>query len=184
MVSNDSPERILDPVEMLNECLERAWNKICDAYDASASLPEIHCLFEQADLSKPVQAAETVLVNMLLEVMEYICRFSPWYTKPARAFGLYSVRDSTANRIRWMLAPEAAQKWACILQPLQQAIEKYNGLIQAFRLVDDLMARTTPEDPIVTASCSCIPPRAIQIRYSVLIKAEIICDRCRQPYLL
>lgn len=184
MITNNSPERILDPVEILNECLERAWKKLSDAYDASTSMPEIHDLFDRVDLSKPDQAAEEVLINMLLEVMECICRFSPWYTKPPRAFGLNSVRDNTSNRTRWILAPEAAQKWDCVLQPLRQVIEKYNGLIQAILLVDNLMARATPDDPIVTACCSCIPPRAIQIRYSVLIKAEIICDRCRQPYLL
>jgi hypothetical protein len=183
MVPNNSPERTLDPVEMLNACLERAWNKICDTYDASATMPEINALFDQADLSKPASAAEAVLVNMLLEVMECICRFSPWYTRPPRAFGLNSVRDTTTNRSRWILAPEAVQKWAYALEPLCELIQKYHGLIQAILLVDGLMSRNALDDPVVTACCSCIPPRAIQIRYSVLIKAEILCERCQQPYL-
>ena len=184
MINENSQQKTLDPVEMLVDCLERAWKKICDTYDASASLPDMRSLFEHADTSQPEQAAETVLINMLLEVMECICRFSPWYTKPPRAFGLTQVRDLLNNCSRWMLAPEAAQKWDEIIQPLCETIERYRGLIQAVLLVDDLMARTTPDDPIVTACCSCIPPRAIQLRRSVKIKAEIVCDKCHQPYLM
>jgi len=183
MADNYSSEQVLDPVEMLVECLERAWEKICHDYDASSSMPDLKSLFDQANISDPDQAAEMVLVNMLLEVMECICRFSPWYTRPPRAFGLSSVRDCTSNRTRWMLAPEAAQRWSEIIQPLCAAIEKYCGLIQAVLLVDNLMAKTTPDDQIVTACCSCLPPRAIQLRQSIIQKAEIICDHCRQPYL-
>jgi hypothetical protein len=184
MVPNDSPEMTLDPVEMLNDCLERAWDKICDTYDASASLPEMQILFEGADLSRPASAAEGVLINMLLEVMESICRFSPWYTKPPRAFGLTKVRDTTSNRSHRIMAPEASQKWDDFLKPLGEMIRKYGALIQAVLLVEGLMAKSNPDDPIVTACCSCIPPRAIQIRHSALVKVEILCERCRQPYLL
>jgi len=179
----ETSHKTLDPVEHINGCLERAWQNICTTYDASTSLPEVQALFDQADISQPCHAAETVVVNMLLEVMESICRFSPWYTKPPRAFGLTSVRDGTLNRTRWSLAPEAAHKWEPVLGPISDVIQKYNGLLQAILLVDGLMARSTPDDPTITACCSCIPPRAIQIKQSVLVKAEIICDQCKQPYL-
>jgi hypothetical protein len=118
---------------------------------------------------------------MLLEVIESISRFSPWYKMPARAFGLASVRDSQTNRVIWRLAPEAGQKWAKILEPLTRVIRDYTGLIQAILLVDDLM-RDMPGDPCVIASCSCLPPHTIQIRQSVLDKSAIICEACMQAY--
>ena len=184
MVEEGTYQKTLDPVETLLDCLERAWKKVCDTYDASAGLPDMQTMFENTDTTNPEQAAETVLINMLLEVMECICRFSPWYTKPPRSFGLTSVRDHLNNCSRWMLAPEAVQKWEDILQPMCEAIEKYRGLIQAVLLVDNLMARTTPNDLVVTACCSCVPPRSIKVRRSVMIKAEILCDECHQPYMM
>jgi len=182
MVPANSLDKCHDPVEMLNACLEHAWDKICQAYDATADLPSLPGLFSGADLSSPSQAAQVVLVNMLLEVMECIGRFSPWYTKPARAFGLTSLRGSKTQRTCWLLAPEAIQKWGTVLASLEQAIHKSSGLVQAILLVDGLMARSETEDPCVTASCRCVPPRVIQLKRSVLLKTEIICHLCQQPY--
>jgi hypothetical protein len=181
MTSTDTVDRILDPIETLNATIERAWLELCRAFDATACLPEMQVLFDAADLSRPNQAAESVLAAMLLEVMESVGRFSPWYKMPARAFGLTSLREGKTGRLRWSLAPEAVQRWQGVLEPLSTVIRKYSGLIQALVLVDDLM-QDISGDPCVTAYCQCLPPHAISIRQSVLVKAEIICESCLQPY--
>jgi len=182
MVPTDTVDQVIDPIETLNATVESAWVTLCKAYDVSACLPDVQTLFEGVDLTRPNQAAESVVVVMLLEVMEGVGRFSPWYKMPSRAFGLTSVRDGKANKLRWMLAPEAVHKWQEILTPLSAVIRKYSGLIRAVVLVDDLM-QDLPGDPCVTARCGCTPPRRIQIRRSVLTKAEILCDACLQPYI-
>jgi hypothetical protein len=174
--------KTLDPVEMLNQILGRIWQDLCCAYDASASLPDVKTLFNGADLSRPTQAAKIVIANMLLEVMENIGRFSPWYTRPARAFGLTSLRDPATQKSRWILAPEAVQKWQFVVEKLSTAIHKNYSLIQAMILVDGLMEDASEEDPYVTAHCTCSPPRSIHITHSVLVKAEILCDACMQPF--
>jgi hypothetical protein len=181
MVPTDTVDRILDPIETLNAMIERAWLELSRAFDVTACLPDTQALFEDADLSRPSQAAEAVLAAMLLEVMESVGRFSPWYKMPARAFGVISTRDGRTGQLRWILAPEAVQRWLHILEPLITVIRKYSGLIQALVLVDDLMG-DTPGDPCVTACCNCIPPHAITLPQSVLVKAEIICESCLHPY--
>jgi hypothetical protein len=182
MSPTDTVDRIIDPIEVLNTTIERAWLAVCRAYDESACLPDMQALFDGADLSRPNQAAETVVVNMLTEIIENVGRFSPWYKRPARAFGLTSMRENQTSQMRWLLAPEAVQKWQEVITPLATVIRKYSGLIRAMVLVDDLM-QDIPGDPCVIAHCGCIPPHTIQLRRSVLTKAEIICDTCLQPYV-
>jgi hypothetical protein len=182
MVPANTLDLTFDPVEMLNGMLERAWMALCNTYDVTACLPEIGVLFEQVNLAEPGTAAQSVLVNMLTEVIECIGRFSPWYKMPARAFGLISVRNSLKERAHWVLAPEALQKWRQVLAPLSAAIEKYSGLIQALILVDDLMQEEPFNDPCVIAHCQCEAPRTIQIKRSILERAEILCDECKQPF--
>ena len=181
MVSFDTIERTIDPVEVLRGAIEHAWTEICHAFDASTSLPDMQTLFEDVDLTRPNEAAEQVLLVMLQEVIESIGRFSPWYKQPARAFGLTSVRDVKTNRFKWILAPEAVHRWQESLSPLSYAIRRYSGLIKAMVLVDDLMA-DMDINPCVRASCGCIPPNTIQIRKSILEKSEILCERCMQPF--
>ena len=181
MVPTDTVDRILDPIETLNETIEHVWLELCQAFDVTACLPDMQALFEDADLSRPNQAAEAVLAAMLLEAMESVGRFSPWYKMPARAFGLTSMREGKAGRLRWILAPEAVQRWHSSLDALAAVIRKYSGLIHALVLVDDLM-QDIPGDLCITAYCSCVPPHAIYIRQSVLVKAEILCESCLQPY--
>jgi hypothetical protein len=181
MTPTDTVDRILDPIETLNTTIERLWLDVCRAYDVTACLPEMQALFEAADLSRPNQAAEAVLAAILLEVMESVGRFSPWYKMPARAFGLTSMREGKTGRLRWTLAPEAAQRWHTGLDSLAAVVRKYSGLIQALVLVDDLM-QDFPGDPCITAYCQCAPPHAIHIRQSVLVKAEILCESCQEPY--
>ncbi len=182
MVPTNTIDRTVDPVEVLREAIECAWGAICQGYDLSACLPDMPTLFATVDLSHPNQAAEAVVVVMLQEAIESVGRFSPWYKQPARAFGLTSTRDVRTRQVKWMLAPEAVQRWQPVLTPLANVIRKYRGLIRAMVLVDDLMA-DGESDPCITACCSCDPPHSIQIRKSVLVKAEILCERCLQPYI-
>ena len=172
----------VDPVEMFERVLEHAWQILKEAFDAYGSLPEIQTLFEGTDLTMPKQAAELVLVNMLLEISESISRFSPWYTKPARSFGIISIRDPKTNCIRRSLAPEAIQKWSTLITQLAVSIRKNSGLIHAVILVDGLMGNASSEDPCIIAHCGCMPPRTIQIKQSILDQAYIFCESCRQPF--
>lgn len=182
MVPADTLDHIIDPVEALNRALESAWLAVCQAYDVNACLPEMQNLFAGVNLDRPQQAAQSVLVAMLLEVIECTGRFSPWYKLPARAFGLVSAREPQAGAPLWALATEAVQRWQGCLQPLVQVVRKYSGLIQAMILVDDLM-QDLPGDPCVMAQCSCTPPHTIQIRRSVLDKTLITCHTCMQPFV-
>jgi hypothetical protein len=182
MAPIQSSEQIFDPVEALVDTLEHAWQELCDAYDVSSCLPDLQTLFAEADLSCPEHAAGAVVTAMLLEVTECVGRFSPWYKMPARAFGLVSVQNSKTRRNRWILAPEAQQRWETLLEPITDIVSKYSGLIQAMVLVDDLM-QDIPGDPCITARCQCSPPHNIQIRKSVLEKAEILCHQCMQAYV-
>lgn len=182
MVPINARDKPIDPVEMINGTLERAWETIRVTYDISANLPDMRELFEGANLSRPSQAAETVIANMLIEVTECVSRFSPWFKMPARAYGLTSMRDRTTNQVSWRLAPEAIQKWEEILRPLSAAIERYSGLIEAIILVDDLMLDKL-EDPCVVARCGCVPPREVRIKQSILEQAEINCELCSRPFV-
>ncbi len=170
-------------VEELEDVLEWAWRAICEAYDVSADLPDMHTLFGGADLTAPAAAAEAVLVNMLAEAVESISRFSPWYRMPARAFGMIQIRDRTSKRTRWLLAPEAAQRWESVLLRLAETIQRNTVLLQATRLVDDLMRQIPPDDPCVMASCACKPRRVILVNASVLRQGGVICSGCHRPFL-
>lgn len=182
MAPTNMIDRTVDPVEVLRDAIECAWSTICQSYDVTTCLPDMQYLFAGVDLSHPNRAAEAVVVIMLQEVIESVGRFSPWYKQPARAFGLTSTRDLRTRQVKWMLAPEAVQSWQAVLAPLADAIRNYRGLIRAMVLVDDLMGNIE-SDPCVTACCRCDPPHSIQIRRSVLVKAEILCEKCLQPYL-
>lgn len=182
MVTSGERAPTLEPVELLNQALELAWHNLCCTYDASGELPEIRSLFMNADLRRPSQAANTVFANMLMEVMENIGRFSAWYTRPARAFGLVSLQDPVSGRAHWMLAPEAVARWKDLLDYLEKAIDVNYSLIQAMMYVEDLLEQASPGDQWVLAHCLCDPPRTIQVTRSALDKAEILCHACLQPF--
>ena len=182
MAPTEAADRVLDPVEAINASLEHAWTNLSKAYDVTGGLPGLADVFMGADLSRPEQAAQAALISMLQEVMGIVGRFSPWYKQPARAYGLYSMVDPLTRRTNWVLAPEAVQRWREELDRLGGVIRKYGGLIKALLLVDDLMEDLPVNDPCVTARCSCWPPRAINLRKSVLDKAEIVCENCLQPF--
>lgn len=135
----------------------------------------------QREIKTSPKAAETVLVNMLTEVIENLGRFSPWYKQPARAFGLVSLRDPITKQSNWLLAPEALQRWDVLLQGLTQVIQQNNGLIQATLLVENLIDEEL-DDPQVFAECECYPPKRIKIKLSILDKSSIICDECQRAF--
>ena len=181
MVPKTKLDATTNPIEMLDNALEQAWDAVCTTYDVCAEMPGMQNLFMQAPLGTPPKAAECVVVNMLTEVIERIGRFSPWYKQPARAFGLVSLRDSVTGKSHWLLAPEALQRWQPRLQKLTQAIKLNNGLIQATLLVENLSFEDLHE-PLVIAHCACLPPKRIQIGISILDKTAIICDSCQQSF--
>lgn len=182
MIPVDKLNATPDPIDILDEVLECVWHTIADAYDVKTDLPDTQTLFNDVDLGAPNQAAQMVLVNMLLEAIGCIGRFSPWYTQPARAFGLRLTRDPDTQCVRWSLAPEALQKWQKPLESLTSAIRDNSGFIQIAILVDGLMSQAPPDEPCLTANCQCTPPRSIEVKRSVLDKAKIICDVCQQPF--
>ncbi len=182
MVPTNPLDTTVDPVALLDVTLEQTWHVLCEAYDVSSEMPGQPALFAYADLRTPPKAAETVLANMLLDVMEHVGRFSPWYKMPARAFGLISVSDFKTGQPRWLLAAEAVQRWQMALEALSVAIRKNNGLLQATLLVETLAIDEMLDDPCVSVQCECNPPRRIRLSQSVLNKTAIICDACHQPF--
>lgn len=178
----DHQSKLLDPIEAFQECLAIAWAEMCRNFDTTSYIPELQSIFNQVNLEDACVAAEQILVNLLLEIMENVSRFSPWYKQPPRAFGLTSYRDVKTNRVYWILAPEAQKKWEKILYKLEQLLMTYRGIYKAVLLVDGLMARSTPTDPQVYASCECDPPHTIQLKRSIVEQAEVICDHCKHPY--
>jgi hypothetical protein len=181
MVSKTKLDPTTNPIDLLDSALEQSWGILCAAYEVDTDLPNAQNLFARATLKTAPKAAETVLVNMLTEVIENVGRFSPWYKQPARAFGLVSLRDPVTGQSHWLLAPEALQRWQVLLQELTQAIKFNNGLIQATLLVEDL-AEEQLDNPQMIAQCNCYPPKRIQINLSMLDETAIICDDCQQPF--
>jgi hypothetical protein len=169
-------------IDELDTALDTAWRTLCEAYDVTAALPERDMLFVGAEFSQPIQAAEAILANILTEISEDVGRFSPWYKKPARSFGLIDVRDGTTRRVRWILAPEAAQRWEHLLRGMAVAIQKHSGVLQATRLVDTLMA-DEEDDPCILARCTCQPCHTILINRSMLASGKVICDDCHQVFV-
>lgn len=182
MTSAKPADGLNETIDSLGETLEQVWQRVCCTYDAMGDLPNPQIIFDGVELSKPFQAAKKVLANMLLEAMDNIGRFSPWYTRPARAFGLASLYDHARGKNVWILAPESVQKWQDTLENLSEAIDQNYTVIQAMLYVENLMEDASPEDPLVVAHCGCVPPRTIRLTQSVLIKAEILCEACAQPF--
>lgn len=177
-----SPEQVNDPTDMLQDNLEYVWEELCRTYDLHHSLPDMQTLFDGIDLKSEAQSSQMILANMLLEVIEEVDRFSPWYKMPARAFGLVSVRDQVTDCIRWILAPEGVQRWHRWLDFLTATVHRNRPLIQAILLVDQLWDEEPVDDPCIDAYCRCKPPRTIRIHRSVLEHAHILCDMCQENF--
>lgn len=162
----------------LLETLEQTWQTIGEHYDAVADLPDTRVLLAGADLAAPEQAAETVIANMLLEVMGSIPRFSPWHTRP---LGLRLIRGDEAGRTRWALAPHSMAQWRQLVEPLARAIRENIGLVLAADVLEGLEDETLPADRVM-AACQCVPPRLIRVRRAALQSADIVCDVCRELF--
>lgn len=175
-------ENIIDPYEVFNDAVQYAWGKVAQSYDVFSCQPENEILFDEIEWSEPIQAAQALLVNMLGEVMEKVSRFSPWYKKPARAFGLTALPRLTDQRTYWMLAPEAVQRWQPILQILAETIRMNSGLLQATLFVDQLMFEPEEDDPFIVAGCRCEPQQKIRLRRSVMARAELTCETCKHTF--
>lgn len=167
-------------VDALDRVLDSTWQAVRAAYDVTASRPDLQCLFVECDLTDPIDAAECVVLNMLVEVMEHVGRFSAWYTMPARAFGVMRLYEE--GHVRWLLAPDAVQRWQPQLQALSDAIQQNIGLLEAELLVGSLLARAQPNQPCVLASCQCSPQRSILINQAALDSTEIVCGECYTPF--
>lgn len=177
-----SPPKIEDPVELFDQALESTWRVFCKTFDVCASQPNLTALFDGTDLTIPLQAAKTVAANMLLEIMENVSRFSSWYKRPARAYGLTSIREPTSQRQVWTLAPEACQRWHDLLERLAIAIRKNLFLIQATLFLDNHPIKLD-DDPEIMIRCDCLPPRTIRVRQSVLEQGDIVCEACSHPFI-
>jgi hypothetical protein len=183
MVPIENSTRILDPVEALNQLVEEIWTKLCSIYDVIAAVPDVQTIFSRVDLDCPEEAAQIILANMLIEIIERVSRFSPWYTKPARAFGLVSFRQPMSSHAEWFLAPEAAQKYRDYWYPAAEMISQNPALIKAALLIDRLMDQIPASEPYVMISCACAPQRKIRIKESIRDSVSVICDECKQPFV-
>lgn len=166
----------------LFDVLQAAWRAICADYDVTAELPDIGVIFDGVDPTEPAEAARGMLINLLSEMMECIGRFSPWYKRPARAFGVVLERNSATQPGHWTLSARALRAYAPVLDMLQRAIEHNKSVILATRFLDDLEQQRELADPCQAAHCQCDPPRTILIHRSVVGRVQIICDACRQPF--
>nr|MBN1229223.1 hypothetical protein [Anaerolineae bacterium] len=169
-------------VEVMDATLEKLWRDVCGYFGVNSGMPDLEALFEGVVLIDAEEAAKTVLVNILLEMIELVDRFSPWYKLPARAYGLMSIRDSVTQCVRWILAPDAETQWANLLFSLAEAIERNSGLLQATQYVGELVRRVPLDDPCVKAACECLPPRYILINQSSLLAEAAICRYCNRPF--
>jgi hypothetical protein len=165
----------------LFDALQHAWRSICAAYDVTADLPETSCLLEDVDVRLPKQAAETIVANLLLSVMEEVGRFSLAYKHP---IGLIHVRDRAANRSSWLLLPETRERWQSVLHPLALALERNRGLLLAADVLGELTKSGPRDESRSMACCLCVPPRVILINRTVLGNANIVCETCQQPFHL
>lgn len=164
--------------------LQSIWHTLCEHHDVTGELPSIGTLFTDTDPSLPAAAAQVVLVNMLSEIIEGVSRFSPWYKRPASAFGIAPERHQPGDRPRWVLTAAALRRYSPLLAQLTAAIEDNLGVILATRFVDDLEHVPEESNPCRMATCRCTPPRTILVHDVVFANAEIICDACQQPFVL
>lgn len=182
MVPERECETTPDPIETVDAALSDAWKRICATVDIVADVPSLAELLENADVNRPERAAEAIVVNMLSEAMEWVCRFSPWYTKPASAYGLTRVHDEETGAVTWRLSDEGLCQWKDVVAPLAAALEGKGGLINFYLLVDDFMGETNAKEECVTAACGCVPPRYVLVGRAVVDTVEVVCDVCRQRF--
>lgn len=171
-----------DPLAVLDCELELLWADIRDTYDVAGPLPELPALFAGADLRDAGAAAEVVLVNMLVEVMERVSRFSPWYTRPASDYGLERVSDPATGQVTWRLQSGVKRHCQSLLRRLSHAIADSQSLLQVFILVDDFLDGTRDDEEAILCCCHCSPPRYIWLPRCIVQQGEAVCDTCCTPF--
>jgi hypothetical protein len=164
--------------ERLEECLAEIWGKVSGKFEISGDLPEEGILYENVNLEDTNLASMQILSNMLTEAIEQVSRFSYWYTKPARAFGMISTFYQNENRYKWILAPEAIVEWQPQLSYLQKMVDKNLGIIRAMMLIATISKSESQPNKKVVAACQCNPPRTVKMCSSVFQNCEIICKDC------
>lgn len=181
MLSINDITNPMNKIEDFYQVMEYAWETLCAYFDIDAALPEVRCLLLGVDLNDSEQAAQAIVANMLTEITERIHRFSPWYRSPARAFGLISLRDPKTHMVRWKLAPEAAQKWHKIIEPLECEIAYKASIINMIETIDNIKFEAHEES--VLAVCRCNPPKELLVSRAFLVEKGIICNACQHKFV-
>lgn len=157
-----------------------AWQTIKDCFDLTAELPGWDSVLSGVDLAHPVEAAGQILVNLLLEAMEQVNRFSPWYKASPEAFGLHRIPGTTtAESPRLRLTSEAMEQWHPTLDVLARAIADELELPEIQTTIESTkwMSR-----PLVAATCACKPdPPITWVPPYTLLDAALYCSICGQP---
>jgi len=102
---------------------EHVWRSLCEPYDVMCEGTALEAFFSDVDLSDADRAAKDVLVNAILELMERIGRFSPWYTEPGSAFGLESRQGGGSSPLRCDLTADAEDRYRGLLDQLAAVIK-------------------------------------------------------------
>ena len=170
----------MNQIEDFYKVLDFAWESLCTHFDISDSMPGVKCLLLGVNLEDSILAAESIIANMLTEITERVHRFSQWYRSPARAFGLISLRDPKTHTLRWKLAPEAAQKWQHIIEPIECEIAYKASLIRMIETIDEI--EFDPREESVLAVCRCDPPKELLVSRSFLTNEGIVCNACHHSF--
>lgn len=180
----ESTDRLTsDPIEAFCGVLAYGWKTISREHDVFDELPDIQFLLKGTELFDPAMAAETIVMNMLIEVTQMVDRFSPWYTLPARSFGLTSYRDIITHKNVWKLAPEALDRWKLIIDSLTTEITHKGSLLEIFKRVDRLFTADPCGEASILATCVCNPPKELLVKQSFLRGSGIQCNECLQTFL-
>ena len=171
-----------DPMDDLFTVLGEAWDKIAGEYDVHAEFPELRTVFKGTYHPDPCISAEMIVRNLISEVTQLVHRFSPWYTQPARAFGLVSYRDPITHQNKWRLAPEAIHKWEVLIDNIAAELYQKNGLVEAILFIDQLDILEEEPSESVVAVCECVPPKELLIKKNFLDQGEIICRECQERF--
>ena len=116
---------------------EQVWRSLCEPYDVCCEGTALESFFSDVDCSDADRAAKDVLVNAILELMERIGRFSPWYTEPGSAFGLETRQGGGSSRMRCELAADAEDRYRGLLDQLAIAINTEGAAIETIQHLAD-----------------------------------------------
>jgi heterodisulfide reductase subunit B len=173
---------IAEAEEDIFAVLDWIWRDVSHSHDVLSERPSLGQLFDAVDLGSPVKAAEMVIANMLLEVIQQVDRFSPSYKKPASAFGLTSSRVRYDRNLRWILSPEGVRCWGTHIQKLASLIRKDVGFI----VVSMYLQGQDPDEggnlKLIKVRCSCIPPRYLLMPAPLMDRHKIICEECGSKF--